>query len=109
MKKRNSSIITIIIVIALVVGILLIKNSPTNTTTEEIAKCIGEESTIYTQLGCHACENQKQMFGESYQYLNIVDCWYEEDKCGEIDETPTWRIKNKDYKVHFAAFKRVFR
>jgi hypothetical protein len=59
---------------------------------DEISKCIGEKSILYIQLGCPHCETQKELFGEYYQNLNVVDCFYESDKCTNIRATPTWRI-----------------
>ena len=57
MKKR--SWITILIIIAVIALAVIILNKPTPETPEEIAKCIGENSVLYTQLGCHACEIQE--------------------------------------------------
>jgi len=61
-------------------------------TDEEIVRCIGENSVLYIQLGCHACETQEDLFGENYQYLTVVDCFYEQDICPNIGYTPTWII-----------------
>ncbi len=98
MKKRIKNYLTTsLIILAIIVLAFLILNSKKNETTEEIAKCIGSKSVLYTQLGCHYCKIQEEMFGENYQYLNVVDCWFEEDKCTEITSTPTWIIKNKEH------------
>ncbi len=96
-KKYLINTITITIVFILIIVLVVLKNKPINTTTEEIAKCIGENSVLYTQLGCHACETQEKMFGENYQYLTVIDCFYEREKCSDITVTPTWKIKNKNY------------
>ena len=63
---------------------------------EEAAKCISKKSTLYVQLGCHACQEQEEMFGDSYQYINYVDCYTFPNKCMEnnIRATPTWIIEN---------------
>ena len=61
-------------------------------------KCIGQESVLYVQLGCHACETQQEIFGDNYKYLNRIDCFYEKEKCPGIEATPTWEIKGKRYK-----------
>ena len=95
MKKR--SWITILIIIAVIALAVLILNKPTPETPEEIAKCIGENSVLYTQLGCHACEIQEDLFGENYQYLNVIDCFFAQDKCSDITATPTWIIKDEKY------------
>jgi len=97
MKKK--SWITWIIILAVVLLAIFILNKSPNETTEEIAKCIGENSELYIQLGCHACETQEDMFGENYQYLTTIDCFYERDKCmdKEIQGTPTWIIDEQEY------------
>lgn len=95
MKKRWITWIIILIIILISVWIL-IKKEPE--TPEEIAKCIGENSVLYTQLGCHACEIQEEKFGENSKYINIVDCFFEREKCSEIIATPTWKIKGEYYK-----------
>lgn len=93
MKKETLWTIGIIIAIILLSYFILSKEHPK--TSEEIAKCIGENSVLYVQLGCHACTKQEEIFGENYQYLNSVDCFYERDKCTEIAVTPTWIINGE--------------
>lgn len=96
MKKRTKNLIaTTLIILAIIALAFLLLNKKNPETTEEVAKCIGSKSVLYTQLGCHACESQKDLFGENYQYLNVIDCWYEGEKCSEIEFTPTWIINNK--------------
>lgn len=98
MKKLSKERwITLIIVLCVIVlaFILLRKDYPE--TDEGTTKCIGENSVLYTRLGCHFCKVQEQMFGENYKYLNIIDCFFEQEKCGDIASTPTWIIKGKKY------------
>jgi hypothetical protein len=76
---------------------IIILYKPNPETSEEIAKCIGKNSELYVQLGCHACKSQEKMFGENYQYLNTIDCFYEGEKCLGIQYTPTWIIKGEKY------------
>ena len=99
-KKTISTLITVFIILILASLILWsFFKKPQNSTTEELTKCIGENSILYVQLGCTHCETQEEMFGENYKYLNVVDCVYEEEKCinAGIKATPTWIIKNKVY------------
>lgn len=94
--KKDLIITGVIIVLVLILAYVIISaTKPDPLTNESIAKCIGENSILYVQLGCHACEAQKELFGESYQKLAVVDCFYERDKCEEIRVTPTWKIKGK--------------
>jgi len=81
----------IILVIILAYGVISLRNRDKNV-DEEVVKCIGEKAILYTQLGCHACIAQEDLFGDNYQYLNVVDCFYEREKCEEIRVTPTWKI-----------------
>jgi hypothetical protein len=87
-----------IILAVIILATTLILYKPAQQTTTDVAKCIGENSIVYVQLGCHACETQEQMFGDDYQYLNVIDCFYERDKCTGIQATPTWEINGEYYK-----------
>ncbi len=99
MKKEGWWTIGIILGVILLSYSVLTQNKPT--TSKEIAKCIGENSVLYVQLGCSHCKDQEDLFGENYQYLNVVDCFYEREICAErISEggsfsTPTWMINGK--------------
>jgi hypothetical protein len=96
-NKTKSKIITIIIFVAVIVIAFFALNKNPVKTDSETVKCIGSKSILYTQLGCHACKTQEEMFGENYQYLNKIDCWYENQPCidNNITATPTWIIKNE--------------
>jgi hypothetical protein len=100
MKSKTKSLIITIAILVLIVIIAyftLTKNPPS--TDSDTAKCIGSKSTLYTQLGCSHCKDQEEMFGENYQYLNKIDCWYDNQPCiaNNITGTPTWIIKNEKY------------
>ena len=91
-KKKLITIIVIIAVIILAYFILAKKNPET---PEDVAKCIGEKATLYVKLGCPHCEAQEEMFGSNAKYLNIIDCFFEHDKCYGIEYVPTWIIDGK--------------
>lgn len=97
---KKTKLITIAIIIGVIIFAVFILNRSHPETSEEIAKCIGENSELYTQLGCSHCEDQEEMFGENLKYLEIVDCFYEKEKCSveDITATPTWKIKGEKYK-----------
>jgi len=97
MKKKEINWIILLIVFGIIILAKIILSNKSVETSNEIAQCIGENSVLYTQLGCHACEAQKNIFGESYQYLNEIDCFYEREKCSEITATPTWLINGEKY------------
>lgn len=86
------------VIIGVVIFSVFIKNAFANgNTPQSTAECIGENSVLYVQLGCHACETQENIFGESLEYITLIDCWYERDKCEGITATPTWIINGEKY------------
>jgi len=97
MNKKRWLTLAIILAVIIISIIILTRSHPE--TDSDIAKCIAEKSVLYIQLGCHACELQEDLFGENYQYLNVIDCFFEQDKCieKEIRATPTWIINNEKY------------
>ena len=84
------------IVLFVIIGIYLLKDTP-EVSGEETARCIGQNSELYVQLGCSHCETQKELFRENVQYLNIIDCTVDKEKCIEVDirGTPTWVINEE--------------
>jgi hypothetical protein len=98
MKKwGKDKIITFVIILAVIIIAIFTFQKDYPETDEGITKCIGENSVLYSRLGCHFCEVQEDIFGENYQYLTVVDCFFETDKCGDITSTPTWIINGKPY------------
>ncbi len=95
MRKR--SLITLAIIVAVIIISVIVLTRPPNGASKETAMCIANHGELYTQLGCNACENQKKMFGKNYQYLNVIDCFYEREKCAMIQYTPTWIINGNQY------------
>ena len=100
MDKKDIIIYLIlgIIIISIILIILSLKGN--GNTNEELAKCIGGNSKLYVQLGCGACEVQKEMFGENYKHLDTIDCAFERQECLDqgITGTPTWIINTEKYK-----------
>ena len=96
MKKSNLITIAVIVVVLILVAILT-RGSPTGNVTKGVAQYIGDNSVLYVQKGCHACETQEEIFGENNEYLTIIDCFYEREKCEGITHTPTWIINGEKY------------
>jgi hypothetical protein len=104
--KIKNRIINISIFILIMIIALIIINKPVQEVNKKTAICIGEKSSLYTQLGCHACEIQEKMFEENYKYINVTDCFYEREKCSSIKYTPTWIINNEEY-VGFQSIEKL--
>ena len=88
---------TLLIIAGVIILSIIILNRSHPETQETLVKCIGENSELYGQLGCGACKKQEELFGENSQYLNIIDCWFEQEKCSGIEYTPTWIINGEKY------------
>lgn len=99
MKKQSWITLGIILLVIIVAIVIISLKNPNSGVDPEVAKCIGSKSVLYTKLGCTHCETQKKMFGESYQHLTLVDCFYEIETCmnKSIQGTPTWIIDGKQY------------
>lgn len=98
MKKKNMRRFTSILILLIILfSVYILSNHKIPETPEEVAKCIGENSILYVQLGCHACEAQEELFGNNSIYLNTIDCWFEREKCEGITHTPTWKINGELY------------
>ena len=94
-KDTKVYLILSIIIILIIIAIFWLKGN--GEINEKEAICVGENSVLYVKLGCPACEKQKEMFGEFYQYLTIIDCSNNLQECmdAEIIGTPTWIINEK--------------
>lgn len=102
-KKNFFITLGIIVGVFLIVFVVLyVKSLNYPNPPEELVECIANNSILYIQKGCHYCEIQEQKFGKDKDLLNIVDCFYEENKCLNITATPTWIINGKMYEGVFS-------
>lgn len=99
MKKKLVKIITPIIILGIIVLSFIILNKNKGDVSKDVTGCIGKNSELYVQLGCHACGIQEDIFGENYTELTVIDCFYEREKCSlkNISVTPTWIINGKTH------------
>jgi len=113
MKPIQKVIITVISIIILAVILYFITNMITtytghviqNPNLDNFSKCLTEKGVkMYGAYWCGHCQNQKKSFGDSWQYINYVEC----DPKGDNPNTelclsrgiqgyPTWEINNQLY------------
>ena len=94
MKNKT---LTILIILGILIFSAIILFWPTLENSEDLAKYLGENSTLYISEGCHYCHNQLEILGDSVKYLNIIDCSKNPNQCLEIKKIPTWIINNETY------------
>jgi len=65
-----------------------------------LAKCMtASGATMYGTEWCPHCKDQKAIFGNSFKYINYVDCDKYKDTCigAGVEGYPTWKINNTNY------------
>jgi hypothetical protein len=100
-KKRHVKIIRIVVLVVLVAAaaLIVVLNLPEKEKNYDLfAKCLTNKSIVfYGSDSCPHCQNQKSMFGSSFQYVQYVNCEKNETVCVEknIKYYPTWEISGK--------------
>jgi glutaredoxin len=69
-------------------------------TYDFFAQCLSEKGVkMYGTDWCSHCKNQKEMFGNSFQYITFIDCDWNKDEClsAGVEGYPTWIIDGENY------------
>ncbi|MBL7170007.1 MAG: hypothetical protein ISS48_03235 [Candidatus Aenigmarchaeota archaeon] len=98
---KKSWIVFFVIVVA-VLGLVVFLSTGRKPTEDydEFARCLSEKgATMYGTYWCRYCKNQKAIFGDSFQYVDYVECTENPGLCLEkgIRGYPTWIIDGKQY------------
>lgn len=67
---------------------------------DAFAKCLTEKGAVmYGASWCSHCNEQKKMFGDSFQYVTFIDCEQSGELCNlaGISGYPTWIIKGQQH------------
>lgn len=89
-----------IVGILVIAGIFLINSSEEDVDVDSFAKCLTENGMImYGTEWCGYCKKQKELFGDSFEFVNYIDCDKEADICSVegIRGYPTWKINGESY------------
>lgn len=85
----------------LLIVMLIFTNSCNNKKNyDTLANCLSEKGAVmYGTEWCPHCQEQKARFGESFKFVNYVDCDYQRGECQEagIRGYPTWVINGGKY------------
>ena len=98
--KKSTWINFAIVIVVIALAIILMNLPKVPQVSKELAECIGENSVVYSQIGCHACETQEDMFGDNFKYINHFVCNDNWATCQEklIIGTPSWEINSQIYR-----------
>lgn len=96
------NIVIIIAVLALIVTVAYFVTKPVGQLTAKdiFAKCLSEKGAVmYGAEWCPHCKDQIALFGESFRYINYVECPQNPELCRQngIEGYPTWIINGRKY------------
>jgi hypothetical protein len=86
-------IIVVIVLIALLVWGGIWSGKKTDPKLETFAQCLAEKNvTMYGAVWCSWCKKQKADFGESFKYINYVECPDNPQRClaAGVQGYPAW-------------------
>lgn len=63
---------------------------------DQFAQCLTQAQVkMYGTTTCSHCLDQKAMFGDSFKYIDYVDCLATPNLCSKIEGTPTWKLADE--------------
>jgi len=95
--RKNIFIISILVIIS---SSLMIACERQPSRYDSLAKCLTADNvTMYGTTWCSHCQNQKALFGSSFDYINFVDCDRHKEECinAGVEGYPTWNINGTNY------------
>lgn len=102
MAKKNKKIfIWIAIIVIIVLSAYFVKRGMDKPGQyDSFAKCLTEKGArMYGTEWCSHCQNQKSLFGKSFEYVSFTDCNLDTAACSEKNITgyPAWIINGDQY------------
>lgn len=89
-----------LIAVALLLYFFVFTGSNPESSASQLAVCLNEQDvTMYSLPTCPHCQDQKDKFGDSFKYIDSVNCSQNRDKClnQEIETVPTWIIDGEKF------------
>ena len=99
MEKRNSYALGVVAVIVLLAAYFALQPRGPGR-YDAFAQCLTDNSdAMYGTLWCSHCNDQKNLFGSSFSYVDFTDCDASVSVCTEhgIEAYPTWIINGVKY------------
>lgn len=106
-KKNNMNgklkgiliVLVLIIVVGGLISLLWYVSKPPSPgpNVEALATCLaGKNITMYGAYWCTHCQNQKALFGSSFEKIKYVECTENEKECVEkgVEGYPTWILSD---------------
>lgn len=102
---KKSTIYFIILIVAIIAAIIIFKSSKSSAGEEytEFAQCLTDSGVkMFGAFWCPHCQNQKKLFGVSWNRINYVECSTPDGNSQtqicideKIQSYPTWEFADK--------------
>ncbi len=95
MNKKIAALVVLVLLAALA-AVLISVFSPKGANgaiLDGFAKCLTEKgAAMYGAYWCPHCKNEKAAFGDSFKYINYIECTVKTDECTAkgVESFPTW-------------------
>lgn len=114
MKIKQKHLIIVAVVAVMAVAIYFVGTAFTGEHSaigdyDDLAKCLTEKGAVmYGRVGCGWCSKQKEMFGDSFQYVTYVECPEQPQLCQQkgVTAVPAWEIGG-DLHLGFKSFEEL--
>ena len=74
----------------------LVKENVKSGNLDEFAQCLSEKGArMYGRNTCPHCINQKALFGDSFNYIDYIECSSSPEQCAGLEGVPAWKIKEE--------------
>lgn len=98
--KLHTKLIIGVAVLIVIIGVFVLmpRESPGPGQYDDFAKCTNEAGLVmYGTEWCSHCKDQKKDFGNSFQYVNYVDCDRQGGVCDAagVSGYPTWKYNGQ--------------
>lgn len=101
MKSNKKVLLILGVLIAVVIVYYLLSGYSTEPKNlDDFAKCLTNKGAVmYGAVWCPHCKDQKTMLGQSFKYVNYVECPDNQALCDQngIIGYPTWIINETQY------------
>lgn len=100
MKKKFFYFLFILLILVVISGCDTTETSESNGEYDSLAQCLTEKGVkMYGTDWCGYCKKQKESFGDSFQYVDYVNCDENRQECQEagVRGYPTWKIDGENY------------
>ncbi|NYZ73922.1 hypothetical protein H0O00_02155 [Candidatus Micrarchaeota archaeon] len=114
MKLQQLAPLVVIAAVVMIFAFFMLQTPQVPADYDAFAKCLTEKGAkMYGSELCPHCDDQKEAFGDSWQYVTYVECRSplggQTEACMDagIKAYPTWEFADSSRKTGFLQFKQL--